>query len=101
MEQKFDGEPKAEIRVEGRVLFRTDVTGDWGSRLQWEIRRDGTVIATPNARVNLRYEHPETTPGNYEAVLQLWKYVNYKKDAKGEFTDSKFVEVSNKVNYTI
>ena len=101
MEQKFEGTPHAEIRLEGRRLIRTDVTGDWGSRLQWEIKRDGQVIATPNARLDLAYEHPEATPGAYEIVLQLWKYLNYKKDAKGEFTESKFVEVSNKVMYTI
>jgi len=101
MEQKFDGTPQAEIRLEGRKVIRTDLTGDWGSRLQWEIKRDGQVVATPNARLDAAYEHPDATPGSYEIVLQLWKYVNYKKDGKGEFTDSKFVEVSNKVMYTI
>ena len=101
MEQKFDGTPQAEIRLEGRKVIRTDVAGDWGSRLQWEVKRDGQVIATPNARLDLAYEHSDATAGSYEIVLQLWKYVNYKKDAKGEFTDSKFVEVSNKVTYTI
>jgi hypothetical protein len=101
MEQKFDGTPQTEIRLEGRKVIRGDVVGDWGSRLQWEVKRDGQVVATPNARLDLAYEHPDSTPGSYEIVLQLWKYVNYKKDAKGEFTESKFVEVSNKVNYTI
>ena len=43
----------------------------------------------------------DATPGKYEIVLQMWKYVNYAKDAKGEFTQRKFVEVSNKVTYTI
>jgi hypothetical protein len=101
MEQKFDGAPRAEIRLEGRKVIRTDVTGDWGSRLQWEVKRDGQVVATPNARLDLAYEHPDATPGNYEIVLKLWKYVNYKKDAAGEFTESKFEEVSNKVTYSI
>jgi hypothetical protein len=101
MEQKFEGTPRAEIRLEGRRVIRTDVTHDWGSRLQWEIKRDGQVVATPNARLDVAYEHPDATPGSYELVLKLWKYVNYKKDANGEFTDSKFEEVSNKVSYTI
>ena len=101
MEQKFEGTPQATIRLEGRRLIRTELIQDWGSRLQWEIRRNGQVIATPNARLDVGYEHADVTPGVYEAVLQTWKYVNYKKDAAGEFTESKFVEVSNKVSYTI
>lgn len=101
MEQKYEGAPQAEIRLEGRKVIRGDVTGDWGLLLQWEIRRDGQVIATPAARAETSYEHPDATPGKYEIVLQMWKYVDYKKDAKGEFTTSKFVEVSNKVSYTI
>jgi hypothetical protein len=101
MEQRFEGNPRAEIHVEGRRLLRTDVTGDWGSRLQWEIRRDGQVIATPPARASMTYEHPDKTPGNYEVVLQLWKYINYRKRPDGEFTDSRFVDISNKVTYTV
>jgi hypothetical protein len=101
MEQKFDTPPRAEIRLEGRRVTRGDVVGDWGLRLQWEVRRDGKVIATPNARPDLSYEHSDTTPGKYEIVLQTWKYVNYKKGADGEFTDSKYIEISNKVSYTI
>ena len=50
MDQVFEGTPKAEIRLEGRKVIRGDVTNDWGSRLQWEVRRDGQVIATPPAR---------------------------------------------------
>lgn len=101
MEQKFDVQPQAEIKLEGRRVTRGDVTNDWGLRLQWEVRRDGQVIATPFARLEPSYEHPEATPGKYEIVLQMWKYVDYKKDAKGEFTNSKFVDISNKVEYTI
>ena len=101
MEQKFEGTPHAEIRLEGRRVIRTDVTHDWGSRLQWEVKRDGQVIATPNARVDVTYEHPEATPGNYEVVLQMWQYIDYKKKPDGEFVNSKFVDISNKVSYTI
>jgi hypothetical protein len=31
----------------------------------------------------------------------MFKYINYLKDAKGEYTQSKFVEISNVVTYTI
>src|SRR5262245_52862574 len=101
MEQKFEGTPKAEIRLEGRRVIRGDVTNDWGLRLQWEVRRDGKVIATPLARAETSYEHADAAPGKYEIVLQMWKYVDYKKGADGEFTTSKYVDISNKVTYTI
>lgn len=101
MEQKYEGQPQAQITLDGRRVTRTDVTHDWGLRLQWQISRDGKVIATPFARLSPSYEHPEATPGKYEIVLQMWKYVDYKKDANGEFVNSKFVDISNKVEYTI
>lgn len=101
MEQKFDSPPKADIRLEGRRVVRGDVVNDWGLRLQWEVRRDGKVIATPAARAESSYEHPETTPGKYEIVLQMWKYINYAKKPDGEFVNSRFIEISNKVSYTI
>jgi hypothetical protein len=101
MEQKYDGLPQAEIRLEGRRVIRSEVTGDWGLRLQWEVRRDGQVIATPAARADEAYEHADATPGKYEIVLQMWKYVDYKKNPAGEFLNSKFVDISNKVSYTV
>jgi hypothetical protein len=101
MEQKFDVTPTAEIRLEGRKVVRGDVANDWGLRLQWEVRRDGKVIATPAARAEVAYEHADATPGSYEIVLQMWKYVDYKKDKDGNFTNSKFIDVSNRVTYTI
>jgi hypothetical protein len=101
MEQKFEGTPRAEVRVEGRRLIRSDVTNDWGLRLQWEIRRNGQVVATANARLDASYEHADTAPGNYEAVLQMWKYIDYRKNPNGEFVNSRFIDISNKVSYTI
>jgi hypothetical protein len=101
MEQKFDSVPRAELRLEGRRVIRTDVVNDWGTRLQWEVRRDGKVVATPPARAEVTYEHLDTTPGTYEVVLQLWKYVNYAKHPNGEFVTSAFLTVSNKVTYVI
>ena len=100
MDQKFEGTPQAEIRLEGRQVIRGDVTNDWGVRLQWQIKRDGEVIATPPARADMAYEHPDQTPGKYEVVLQMWKYVNYRKK-NGEYIDSKFIDISEPVSYTI
>jgi hypothetical protein len=100
MEQKFEGTPQAEIKLEGRKLVRSDVTNDWGLRVQWLIKRDGQVVANPSARADLTYEHPDQTPGTYEVILQMWKYVNYRKK-DGEFVDSKYIDISNSVSYTI
>jgi hypothetical protein len=101
MEQKFEGTPQATVELDGRRVTRSDVINDWGSRLQWEIRRDGQVVATPPARAELNYEHADATPGEYQVVLQMWKYVNYKKDGEGNFTESKFVDISSPVTYRI
>jgi hypothetical protein len=101
MEQKYDGSPHAEIRLVGRRVLRSDVANDWGLQLRWTILRDGKVIAAVPARAENSYEHPDTTPGKYEIVLQMWKYVDYKKGADGEFANSRFVDVSDKVTYTI
>lgn len=100
MEQKFAGTPQAEIRLEGRKLIRSNVTNDWGLRVQWLIKRDGQVIANPNARADATYEHPDQTPGKYEIILQMWKYINYRKK-EGEYVESKFIDISNSVSYTI
>jgi hypothetical protein len=101
MDQRFDGSPRAMIYLEGRRVVRTEVANDWGLRLQWEVRRNGQVIATPFARVETSYQHPDTTPGTYEIVLQMWKYIDYRKNPNGEFVNSRFIDISNKVSYTI
>ena len=101
MDQKFEPSPHADIRLEGRRAIRGEVTNDWGLRLQWEIRRNGQVIATPPARAEPGYVHADATPGTYEIVLQMWKYIDYQKGPNGEFTRSKFIDISNKVSYTV
>jgi hypothetical protein len=101
MEQRFEGTPQAAIRLEGRRVIRNDVTNDWGLRLQWEIKRNGQVVATPNARLESSYELVDTAPGNYEVVLQIWRYVSYAKNPQGEFTASRFIDISNRVTITI
>jgi len=101
MEQKFDGTPKADLRLEGRKVVRTTITHDWGSLVRWVVKKDGKVVATPPARISESHEHADATPGTYEVGLQMWKYVNYKKDANGEFVDSKFVEIATPVTYKV
>lgn len=101
MEQRYEGNPRAEIRLEGRRVTRGEVSHDWGLRLQWEVRRNGQVIATPNARIDTSYQHADAAPGRYEIVLQMWKYIDYRKRPDGEFIASRFIDISNKVTYTI
>jgi hypothetical protein len=96
MEQVFEGEPKAEIRLDGRKVTRTVVTNDWASRLQWRISRDGKPLATVAARAETTYEHADKTPGTYEIVLEMWKNEGFKTKEHG-----KFIEISNKVTYTV
>ena len=96
MDQVFEGTPQAEIRLENRKVIRTEVANDWASRLQWKISRDGAVVATPLARIDTGYEHPDQTPGAYEIVLEMWKYEGYKAGCTGQY-----IEISNKVQYQI
>ncbi|HWE01013.1 MAG TPA: hypothetical protein VG326_01295 [Tepidisphaeraceae bacterium] len=103
MEQVFEGTPKTTLTVDGTIVTRQDVTDDWGSRLQWKVTVNGNAVTTATAlRTERSYTHPATTPGKYEIVLQMFKYVNYKKTgAGGEYTDSKYVDISNVVTYTL
>jgi hypothetical protein len=101
MDQKLEGTPKATLQLAGRSLTRSEVSNDWGTRLQWVIRRDGKEIATVSAGPDLTYEHPDTAPGQYEVVLQQFHYVNYKKDKDGKFMESKYINISEPVSYTI
>ena len=59
------------------------------------------ILSNAPARADSTYEHPDTTSGKYEIALEMFKYVNYLKDPKGEYTQSKFIEISNVVTYTI
>jgi hypothetical protein len=101
MDQRFEGTPQAEIRLDGRKVIRGEVANDWGSQLVWEVRRDGQVVATVPARASDSYQISDATSGQYEVVLQMFKYDGYEKDKDGKFTKSKFVEVSNKVTCAI
>jgi hypothetical protein len=104
MDQVFEGTPKAEITLEARRVTRGEVTFDWGSKIQWVVKKDDKVVATVAARAQASYEHPDKTPGKYEIVLQQFKYVNFKKDGKGpdsNYIESKFVDISEPVSYSI
>jgi hypothetical protein len=101
MDQKLEGSPNAALQLSGRAVTRSEVSNDWGTRLQWMVNRDGKTIATVSAGLDLTFEHPDTTPGKYEIVLQQFHYVNYKKDKEGRFTESAYVNISEPVSYTI
>ena len=101
MDQKLEGTPKATLQLAGRKVTSSEITNHWGTRLQWRVSRDGKEIATAGAGIELTFEHPETAPGKYEVVLQQFQYVNYKKDKDGKFTESKYINISEPVSYTI
>jgi hypothetical protein len=101
MEQRCLGTPQTVIRREGQRLIREGVSNDWGLRLQWQIKRGGQVVATPNARTNMDYDLTSLGLGSYEVVLQMWKYINYNKNPAGEFTASQFINVSNVLTFNI
>ena len=101
MDQKLEGKPKATLTLAERKVTRSEVTDDWGTRLQWKVIRNGKEIATVGAGLDLTFEHSETVPGKYEIVLQQFHYVNYKKDKDGKFTESKYINISEAVSYTI
>jgi hypothetical protein len=101
MDQKLEGTPKATLQLAGRAVTRSEVSNDWGTRLQWMISRDGKVIATVGAGLDLTFEHPDAAPGKYDIVLQQFHYVNYKKDKDGKFTESNYINISEPVSYTI
>ena len=101
MDQKLEGTPKATLELNGRSITRSEVSNDWGTRLQWVIRRDGKEVATVGAGPDLKFEHTDTTPGKYEVLLQQFQYLNYKKDKDGKFTESKYINISEPVSYTI
>lgn len=101
MDQRFEGIPKAEIRLEGRKVLRGEVSNDWGSQLQWQVRRNGEVVTTASARIHEVYEITDPTPGQYEVVLQMFQYEGYEKDKDGKYTKSKYIDVSNKVSCNV
>ena len=101
MDQKLEGTPKATLQLSGRKVTGSEITNHWGTRLQWKVSRDGKEIATVGAGIDLTFEHPEIAPGRYEVVLQQFQYLNYKKDKDGKFTESKYINISEPVSYTI
>lgn len=101
MDQKLEGTPEATLQLAGRKVTRSEVTNNWGTRLQWKVSRDGKEIATVVAGPEPAFEHPDTAPGKYEVVLQQFHYVTYDKDKDGKFTKSQYINISEPVSYTI
>jgi hypothetical protein len=101
MDQKLEGNPKATLTLAGRKITRSDVSNDWGTRLQWKVSRDGKEVATVGAGIVPDFEHADTTPGSYQVVLQQFHYVNYRKTPDGKFTESKYVDISEPVTYAV
>lgn len=101
MDQKLEGTPKATLTIAGRTITRSDITNDWGTRLQWKISRDGKEVATLAAGIDPMLEISDTTPGKYQVVLQQFHYVNYKKSPDGNFIDSKYIDISEPVSYAV
>ena len=101
MDQKLEGTPKATLRLEGRKIIRSEVTNNWGTRLQWKISRDGKEIATVFAGPDPAFEPAEKSPGKYEIVLQQFQFVNYNKDKDGKFTASKYIDISEPLTFVV
>ncbi len=90
MEQRFEGTPSAVLNLARPPGDAQRGDQRLGPALQWEIRRNGQVVATANARADHAYEHPDATPGNYEVVLQMWNYVDYPKNPAGRIRQQPF-----------
>jgi hypothetical protein len=101
MDQKLEGTPKATLALAGRKITRSDISNDWGTRLQWKVSRDGKEVATLGAGIEPEFEFSDNTPGKYQVVLQQFQYVNYRKSADGKFTESKYIDISEPVSYTV
>lgn len=89
-------QPSVEIKLAGRTVSRGHILNDYGNRVHWRVSRDGQVIATPEARTNESYTQADATPGMYEVVIETWKHEGYQAKALG-----KYIEISNKVTYTV
>ena len=101
MDQKLEGTPKATLTIAGRTITRSDVSNDWGTRLQWKVSRDGKEVATLAAGIEPTFEFSDTTPGKYQVVLQQFQYVNYRKSPDGKFIESKYIDISEPVSYSV
>ncbi len=101
MDQKLEGTPEATLKLDGRKVIRGEVTNNWGTRLQWKVSRDGKEIATVAAGLDPAFEFPDKAKGKYEVVLQQFKYLNYKKDKDGNYSESKYLDISKPVSYTL
>lgn len=101
MDQKLEGTPSVEIKLEGRTLVRSDVQNDWGTRMQWRIAKEGKEVLTGVVGQDPSIDLPDLEPGKYQIVVQQFHYLNYKKSPEGKFTESKYVDICKPLEFTV
>src|SRR5262249_15085834 len=86
LDAKRDLKPRGTLTLANGKVKRSVVTDDSGFRLQFHFQKDGKTIATLDARADATVALPQTTPGTYSVVLELF-HPAYKggKAQKGEF----------------
>ena len=101
MDQKLEGTPSVEIKLEGRTVLRSEVQNNWGTRLQWRLLKEGKEIATGPVGPDSAFDLPDLQQGRYQVVVQQFHYVNYKKTPDGKFTDSKYVDICKPLDFSV
>jgi len=88
--------PQAEITLQNRTVTRGRIVNDFGHRVHWKVTKNGTEVATPEARVTTSYTHTDTSPGLYEIVLETWLHEGFRSGGQG-----RYIAISNKVSYRV
>ncbi len=101
MDQKLEGTPSVEIKLEGRTVVRSEVQNNWGTRLQWRLLKEGKEIATGPVGPDSAFDLPDLQQGRYQVVVQQFHYVNYKKTPDGKFADSKYVDICKPLDFSV
>jgi hypothetical protein len=71
MDQKLEGTPSVEIKLEGRTVVRSEVQNNWGTRLQWRLLKEGKEIATGSLGPDPAFDLPELQQGSYQVAVSL------------------------------
>lgn len=79
MDQKLEGTPSVEIKLEGRTVVRSEIQNNWGTRLQWRLFKEGKEIATGPVGPETAFDLPDLQQGSYQVVVQQFHYLNYKR----------------------
>lgn len=101
MDQKLEGTPSVEIKLEGRTVVRSEIQNNWGTRVQWRLMKEGKEVSTGVVGPDLGFDLPDLQAGRYQVVLQQFQYVNYKKAADGKFTESKYVDICKPLEFSV